>query len=102
MTRFRLYVLSKLAWFLVAFFIALIFNFLLPRLIPGNPVDTMVARMASGGNMGGQALQQIYQAYINQFGLNKPLYVQFFIYIGNLLHGDMGVSFSQSPPACRT
>jgi peptide/nickel transport system permease protein len=97
MTRFRLYVLNKLMWFFIAFIVALIFNFLLPRLIPGNPVDMMVAQMARGSSISGEALQKIYQSYIAEFGLDKPLYVQFFIYIGNLLHGDMGISFAQSP-----
>ncbi len=96
MTKFRYYLLGKLAWFAIAFIVALIFNFLLPRLIPGNPVDALVARMASGG-MSGEALQKVYQSYISEFGLDKPIYVQFFYYVGALLHGDMGVSFYQSP-----
>ena len=97
MTRFRVYLLKKIGWFAFAFVIALIFNFLLPRLIPGNPVDVMVAQMASGGNISGEAAQKIYSAYIRQFGLDKPLYEQFFIYVGNLLKGNLGVSFSRSP-----
>jgi peptide/nickel transport system permease protein len=42
-------------------------------------------------------MQRIYTAYIEQFGLDRPIYVQFFIYIQNLLRGDMGISFSRSP-----
>ena len=97
MTRFRKYLLGKLAWFAGAFLIALIFNFMLPRLIPGNPVDMLVSQMASGGTMSGEALQKIHEAYIAQFGLDKPIYIQFFYYVGSLLRGDMGVSFARSP-----
>ncbi len=96
MGRFGRYLLTKVAWFLVAFALALVFNFLLIRLIPGNPVDTMVARMASGGATG-EAQQKIYQAYIAEFGMDKPLWEQFFIYLGNLAHGDLGRSFAQYP-----
>ncbi len=96
MGKFGRYLLNKIFWFLVAFTIALIFNFLLIRLIPGNPVDTMVARMAQGGAIG-EAQQKIYQAYIAEFGLDKPLWEQFLVYVGNLAHGDLGRSFSQYP-----
>lgn len=94
---FRRYVISKALWFGGAFVVALIFNFLLPRLIPGNPVDTLVAQMASGGSISGEQLNRIYDAYIQQFGLDKPMYMQFIAYVGALLQGDMGVSFARSP-----
>jgi len=96
MSKFHRYLMSKLLWFLFAFGVALLFNFLLIRLIPGNPVDAMMARMAAGGATG-EAQQKIYEAYITEFGLDKPLWQQFLIYVGNLLHGDLGRSFSQYP-----
>jgi peptide/nickel transport system permease protein len=96
MNKFGRYLLNKILWFFVAFTLALLFNFLLIRLIPGNPVDTMVARMAQGGATG-EAQQKIYQAYISEFGLDKPLWEQFLVYVGNLAHGDLGRSFSQYP-----
>lgn len=97
MTNFQRYLLNKILWFFLAFWIALILNFLLPRLIPGNPVDTIVAQMASGGTMSGEALKRIYSAYIEQFGLDKPLWMQFFIYLRNLAEGDLGISFARAP-----
>jgi peptide/nickel transport system permease protein len=96
MGKFGRYLLNKVFWFLFAFAVALLFNFLLIRLIPGNPVDSMVARMASGGATG-EAQQKIYEAYISEFGLDKPLWQQFLIYLGNLAHGDLGASFAQYP-----
>jgi peptide/nickel transport system permease protein len=97
MTKFQRYLLNKVLWFVLAFAVALVFNFLLPRLIPGNPVDTIVAQMASGGGTSGEALQKVYVAYINEFGLDKPIWVQFFLYLRNLARGDLGVSFALSP-----
>jgi peptide/nickel transport system permease protein len=52
------YIGRKVAWTLVVFIVALLLNFLLPRLIPGNPVDTIVGQMAQGGGTGGEQLQQ--------------------------------------------
>jgi peptide/nickel transport system permease protein len=97
MSKFSRYLLTKFVWFLVAFAVALVANFLLIRLIPGNPVDALVARMSSGGSVSGEAMNKIYESYIAQFGLDKPMWEQFFIYLGNLVQGDLGVSFMQSP-----
>lgn len=76
--------------------VALILNFLLPRLIPGNPV----ARIASGAIEGltdKSAIQAVIDEYKRLFGLDKPLYEQFIIYVKNLLRGDLGVSFNFYP-----
>ncbi len=97
MTKFQRYLLNKVTWFVVAFAIALVANFLLIRLIPGNPVDTMVARMARGGTATGEATQKMYATYIAEFGLDKPVWMQLLVYVGNLARGDLGVSFNQYP-----
>lgn len=96
MTRFQRYVLTKAGWFLLAFIAALVLNFYLPRLIPGNPVDSIVSKMAQG-SPDVQAMQQVYNTYIEEFGLNKPAVEQFVTYVGNLLHGDLGTSFTLYP-----
>ena len=97
MTKFQRYLLNKTLWFIIAFLIALVLNFLLPRLIPGNPVDAIVGQMGAGGGISGEALERIYANYIEEFGLNKPIIEQFFIYVGRLAEGDMGISFARSP-----
>jgi peptide/nickel transport system permease protein len=88
------YLGKKLGWYVVTLFVAILLNFLLPRLIPGNPVATLVA---STGMTDAQAIKRVYDAYMADFGLDKPIWQQFFIYIGKLLQGDMGKSFNQYP-----
>jgi peptide/nickel transport system permease protein len=87
---------KKFGWYMVTLFVAVLLNFLLPRLIPGNPVATLVAN-ATTGMTDAQAIKQIYDAYMVEFGLDKPIWQQFFIYLGKLLQGDMGKSFNQYP-----
>jgi len=71
-------------------------NFILPRLMPGNPVAAIVARLAQGmANTTG--LKAVYEKYENLFGTNKPLIVQFYLYVINVFHFNFGVSFSQYP-----
>jgi peptide/nickel transport system permease protein len=91
------YLGRKLAWTIVVLIVALLLNFLLPRLIPGNPVDAIVGQIAAGGGTGGEQLQQIHEHFMTEFGLDKPLWEQFLIYLGNVLHGDFGTSFGQYP-----
>jgi peptide/nickel transport system permease protein len=85
-----------LGWFAVTFVFAFILNFILPRLMPGDPVAAIVSRMAQGmSNSSG--VQAIYQQYTELFGTNKPMIEQFFIYVKNVAQGNFGFSFSQYP-----
>jgi peptide/nickel transport system permease protein len=93
---YRRYFLNKLGWFLVTFVCAFILNFMLPRLMPGDPVAAIVARLAQGMS-NATGVQAIYQQYADLFGTNRPMLEQFFLYIRNVIRGDFGFSFSQYP-----
>jgi peptide/nickel transport system permease protein len=93
---YRIYFLTKLGWFLVTFVCAFLLNFTLPRLMPGDPVAAIVARIAQGVSET-TGVQAIYQQYADLFGTNKPILEQFFIYIRNVFRGDFGASISQYP-----
>ena len=96
MKGYRRYFLNKLAWFAVTFVFAFILNFILPRLMPADPVAGIVGRLAQGmSNTSG--VQAIYQQYADLFGTNKPMIEQFFIYVRNVFQGNFGFSFSQYP-----
>jgi len=96
MKGYRKYFTKKIVWFLVTLVAAVILNFFLPRMMPNDPVAEIVGRVVSGIN-DPVAVRQIYESYQEQFGLDKPLYQQFFTYIGNIFRGDFGLSFSQYP-----
>jgi peptide/nickel transport system permease protein len=93
---YRNYYLSKLVWFVVTLQIAFILNFILPRLMPGDPVAGIVARMAQGMS-NATGVQAVYRQYTELFGTDKPMVEQFFIYVRNVFHGDFGYSISQYP-----
>ncbi len=96
MKGYRKYFLNKLLWFFVTFVCAFLLNFILPRLMPGDPVSAIVARLAQGMS-NATGVQAIYQQYADLFATNRPLLEQFFIYIRNVAQGDFGFSFSQYP-----
>jgi peptide/nickel transport system permease protein len=87
---------GKAVWFLVTLVFAFVLNFTLPRLMPGDPVAAIVARMAQGMS-DATGVQAIYEQYTELFATNKPILEQFFIYVGNALRGDFGYSISQYP-----
>lgn len=96
MKGYQQYFLKKLGWFLITFVFAFLLNFILPRLMPGDPVAVITQRVTQG--MTSQAgVAKIYREYSELFGTNKPMLEQFFLYIKNVAHGNFGTSFSQYP-----
>jgi peptide/nickel transport system permease protein len=93
---YRRYFLNKAFWFAVTFVAAFLLNFFLPRMMPGDPVAAIVARMAQGAT-NATGIQAIYQQYTELFHTNRPMLEQFVIYVGNVFRGDFGFSFSQYP-----
>jgi peptide/nickel transport system permease protein len=87
---------KKLVWLAITFIAAFLLNFFLPRMMPGDPVAAIVARMAQGQS-NASGVQAIYKQYTELFGTNKPLLTQFFIYVRNVFRGDFGFSFAQYP-----
>jgi peptide/nickel transport system permease protein len=86
------YFLRRLGFYLVALWVAVTMNFLLPRLMPGDPIDAIIAR--NQGRLPPTAIT----ALRAQLGLsNAPLWQQYFSYLGNLLHGNLGISFDYYP-----
>jgi peptide/nickel transport system permease protein len=98
--RFSRYLLRRAAWYLGALVAAVFLNFLLPRLVPGNPVDAIVASLGRSGVEGDQ-LRTIHQQYVHAFGLDKPLWDQFLVYLKHVFTGDLGVSFALYPSSVR-
>ena len=96
MKGYRNYYLKKLAWFIVTLVVAFILNFILPRLMPADPVAGIAARMAQGSS-NATGVQAVYEQYTRLFGTDKPMVEQFFIYVKNVVRGDFGYSISEYP-----
>jgi len=90
------YFSGKLVWFLITLVAAFVLNFILPRLMPGDPVAIITQRTVQG--MASQSgIQKVYEHYAEVFGTNRPISEQFIIYVRNILQGNFGRSFSQYP-----
>lgn len=96
MKGYRKYFGKKIIWFIITFIAAVILNFILPRLMPSDPVAAITGKLMSGTS-DAAAVQQVYERYQEEFGTNKPMYQQFFLFCKNALRGNFGLSFSQYP-----
>lgn len=83
-------------WYLLTLVVALMLNFFLPRMIPGNPVDIILNELTVGMADTARATQ-MKQEFHAQLGLDKPLPIQFVNYVMNVFKGDLGRSFNQYP-----
>jgi len=87
-------------WYLLTLVIAVMLNFLLPRLMPGDPVK-QISIQATQGVTDPNAVQRVIENYTKEFGLDKSVPEQFVIYIGKLFQGDMGFPFQGIPKPYR-
>lgn len=87
------FVLRRLGFFVVTLWAAVTANFLIPRLMPGNPALALMSRYR--GHINPQALHAIEIA----FGVNKhqSLISSYFSYLGNIFRGRFGVSLTFFP-----
>ena len=93
------YVLRRLGFYLIAIFVAVTLNFLIPRLLPGNPVDAILAK-----TQGAAPLPPSARAALDiQFGVSTDsLPSQYLQYLDNLVHGQFGLSVSFYPTPVST
>ncbi|MDQ6673545.1 MAG: ABC transporter permease [Chloroflexota bacterium] len=91
------YVLKRFGIFLIVVWAASTLNFFLPRLSTQNPiVDKLLSQAASSGYLQ-TGIDQMVKEYEAKFGLDKRLYVQYFTYIGDVLHLDFNYSIANYP-----
>jgi peptide/nickel transport system permease protein len=84
------YILRRLGSAVFTLWVALTINFLIPRVMGGDPAEYI----ASTAAMGSQEYADILRA---RFGLDKGIVEQYFRYLSQLLKGDLGISFSTFP-----
>src|SRR5437763_15016939 len=86
----------RLVVYLLAAWVAITVSFLLPRVVPRNPVAGAVARASQSGNCNEQCVIAIEE----QLGYNvhTSLWDQYLQYWGSLAHGDLGHSWSENAP----
>jgi ABC-type dipeptide/oligopeptide/nickel transport system permease component len=84
------YVWKRSVFALATIFVALTLNFVLFRVLPGSAIS----RISKVPN----ASPELKHALEVQFGLDKSLWEQYWLYLQQLLHGNMGISYANQQP----
>jgi peptide/nickel transport system permease protein len=88
----RRYFGRKLLTYAITFFIAATIDWLIPRLMPGDPIAGLMQRTGGGSTLSPEASAAMVQYYTNLFGLNRPMWEQYLGFWTSLFHGDLGLS----------
>ena len=92
------HLLRRILFYLVALWVSVTLNFLLPRLSPGNPVQALIGRLH------GRVRPEAIHSLEILLGVNNhdSLWTQYLQYLNNLIHGDLGVSITYLPTPVST
>lgn len=88
------FILKRAGFYLVAAWASITFNFFLPRMMPGDPGQVLLAKYRGQGDIRPETIDAMMKAY----GISDdPLILQYFDYLRNILRGEFGVSTSWFP-----
>jgi peptide/nickel transport system permease protein len=106
---FAFFVYKKILFLFVAIFIAMTFTFVFPRLMPSSPVEIMLGKIAGGesssigqttptpSGIEGSRLDVLRKIYMEKFGINQPLIVQYIDFWKRFFTMDFGFSYWRYP-----
>src|SRR5690625_5170617 len=85
------YLLNRISGAVVSLLAVLFSAFFIFRVLPGDPIDNLMRDMQA-------ATPELEQALRAEWGLDEPLWVQFWSYLTGTLTGDLGVSIQYQVP----
>lgn len=90
------FLLRRFGFYLIAFVAAITINFFLPRMMPGNPVQSYLASLySSGGNVSEATVRAIEKLF--GFIEDEPLWKGYLRYVSSIFSGDWGISLKYYP-----
>src|SRR6187200_3113117 len=91
------YVLKRIGFFLLVTWMAATLNFFIPRLSGQNPIRERLLEEALVGGYVHVGMNDMVAEYERKFGLDQPLYVQYFRYLADVSRGDFNYSIANYP-----
>lgn len=90
------YILRRFGIMLLVIFLAVTINFMLPRMMPGDPIEAQLNQlMATGGGV--SDITAMVESYRARFGLDQPILNQYLAYWQSIFSLDLGVSLAAYP-----
>jgi peptide/nickel transport system permease protein len=91
------YLVRRLALFFIILWAAASLNFFIPRLSGGDPIRSRLMQQAASGGAAQSGIGEMVEVYQERFGLNEPLWRQYFTYLGDIFRLDFGYSMANYP-----
>ena len=85
----------RLVFYVFALWVALTINFLLPRLMPGSPIDGILQHLTPAQLAANPGIVQTYEALVG--GGNNSIWQDYVTYLSRIVHLDFGISTSHYP-----
>jgi peptide/nickel transport system permease protein len=85
----------RLVFYVFALWVALTINFLLPRLMPGSPIDGILQHLTPAQLAASPGIVKTYEALVG--GGNNSIWQDYVTYLGHIVHLDFGISTSHYP-----
>ena len=97
MNPFVRFIARRIGFLVVTFLTFLLVIFALPRAIPGNPLAALLYQIIQQAQTNPDLVKAVHRRLMEEFGIGKPMHIQFFEFISRLLRGDLGTSISFYP-----
>lgn len=88
---FYVYIIRRIMFIIPLLLGITVVSFLIANAVPADPVTANLPQNALND-------EEMVQAFREKWGLDQPLYMQYFTYLGNLLRGDLGTSIKTKRP----
>ena len=85
----------RIVFYVFALWVALTINFLLPRMMPGSPIDGILQHLTPAQLQANPGIVQTYEALLG--GGNNSIWEDYVTYLSRIVHLDFGVSTSNYP-----
>ena len=90
------YIIKRLILLIPILFLVTLISFSLLFIIPGDPAETILT--GPGGGADPKAVEE----FRIKMGLDKPIYIQYFTWLNDILHGNLGYSYQSKRPVIDT
>ncbi len=88
------YIIRRVLWLGPILFGVSVLTFVMLKNVPGDPIT----RQLAGGRGGGMVTQADRERLVKQYGLDKPIYVQYVDWLGSVASGNLGYSYESNRP----
>jgi peptide/nickel transport system permease protein len=91
------FLLRRFIFLLVTYIVATTIVFILPRAIPGNPLAQLLSNLSRLAQANPETIRAAERTLMAEFGIDKPLLVQYVTFVFKALRGDLGTSITFYP-----